>query len=223
MKKLKLRYYLRGLGIGILVTALILGFVGGDGAEMTDAQIRERALELGMVDAESIVLSDLRGNSTAESESVVDEQIPESTEPSESAESESMDESEVDSLEVTEETESVEQTENSEVIESTETAEDTESGESMEPTESTEEEDAVNEDMVTSQQSDDVVTITIYSGAHSYTVSKELEAIGLVADAKAFDNYLCNIGYSRYVRTGTYKITVGTSEEEIAKIITGKR
>jgi cell division protein YceG involved in septum cleavage len=43
-----------------------------------------------------------------------------------------------------------------------------------------------------------------------------------VEDAKTFDNYLCNNGYSRSINPGTYEIVPGTSEEEIAKIITGK-
>ena len=49
---MKLKYYLRGLGIGMAVTALILGisFSGRQGQEvqtLTDEQIRERASELG--------------------------------------------------------------------------------------------------------------------------------------------------------------------------------
>ena len=45
---------------------------------------------------------------------------------------------------------------------------------------------------------------------------------GLVENAKAFDNYLCNNGYSRSINPGIYEIAPGTSEEKIAKIITGK-
>jgi len=187
MKKLKLRYYLRGLGIGMLVTAFILGIAGGDEAEMTDAQIRERAIELGMVDSGSIMLSDLRENHTEESEATTEED-----EPVESTDS---------TPEPTEEsTESTEETEPMEPMESTDPIEPTETEASLE-----------------------VVTITIYAGSGSYTVSKDLEDAGLVEDAGDFDDYLCNMGYSKIVRTGTYKITVGTSEEEIAKIITGKR
>ena len=54
---MRLRSYVRGLGIGIAATALILHFSGtGKAAEMTDAQIRERAAELGMV--ERLTLAD---------------------------------------------------------------------------------------------------------------------------------------------------------------------
>ena len=56
----KLRFYLRGLGIGLVVTTLILVVVrlNTHGGEMTDAQIRERAAELGMVDGNSYSLTD---------------------------------------------------------------------------------------------------------------------------------------------------------------------
>ena len=55
---MKLKYYLRGLGIGMIVTALILGisFSHRQGQEtqiLTDDQIRERAEQLGMVDSSS--------------------------------------------------------------------------------------------------------------------------------------------------------------------------
>ncbi|MCR4895496.1 MAG: hypothetical protein K5891_01835 [Lachnospiraceae bacterium] len=54
----KLRYYLRGLGIGILVAALMLILSHHlSSGEMTDLQIRERALELGMVDPENMSLT----------------------------------------------------------------------------------------------------------------------------------------------------------------------
>ena len=65
-------------------------------------------------------------------------------------------------------------------------------------------------------------TITIKKGSDSGSVSRQLYEAGLVENAKAFDNYLCNNGYSRSISPGIYEIAPGTSEEEIAKIITGK-
>lgn len=65
--KLKLRFYLRGLAVGILLTTLILTISGKDKTQMSDAQIRSRALELGMVDGSSVTLSTIA--KTAEPES----------------------------------------------------------------------------------------------------------------------------------------------------------
>lgn len=56
---MKLKYYLRGLGIGILVTALIMGFTAKDNRPLTDAEIKAVAAELGMVESDSLRLADL--------------------------------------------------------------------------------------------------------------------------------------------------------------------
>ena len=47
---MNLKYYLRGLGLGILVTALILSVAGRNRRTMTDAEVKERAKELGMIE-----------------------------------------------------------------------------------------------------------------------------------------------------------------------------
>ena len=54
---MKLKYYLRGMGIGIILTAIVMGFaLGGRKAAISDAQIIERARALGMVEAGNGVL-----------------------------------------------------------------------------------------------------------------------------------------------------------------------
>lgn len=57
---MKLKYYLRGIGIGVILTAIIMGFaLGGRKATISDAQVIERAKELGMT--EGGVLTDGSG------------------------------------------------------------------------------------------------------------------------------------------------------------------
>ena len=60
---MRLKYYLRGLGIGIVVTAVIMG-VSAERQKpvMTDEQIIARAKELGMVEQEGI-LAEIAGES----------------------------------------------------------------------------------------------------------------------------------------------------------------
>ena len=62
---MRLKYYLRGLGIGIVVTAVIMG-VSAEKQKpvMTDEQIISRAKELGMVEQEGI-LAEIAGESVA--------------------------------------------------------------------------------------------------------------------------------------------------------------
>ena len=64
--------------------------------------------------------------------------------------------------------------------------------------------------------------ITIVSGDSSYRVAQKLEDAGIVASASAYDLYLCNNGYDRYIRTGSFSIPAGSSDQDIAKMITGR-
>ncbi len=54
---MKLKYYLRGLGIGIVVTAVIMMVALGNKQPMTDEEVIARAKELGMI--ENSVLTDI--------------------------------------------------------------------------------------------------------------------------------------------------------------------
>ncbi len=58
MNRTGLKYYLRALGIGIIVTALLMGYSQKGQAQMTDEEIRERAAQLGMREQQG-VLSEL--------------------------------------------------------------------------------------------------------------------------------------------------------------------
>lgn len=201
---MKLKYYLRGLGIGMIVTALILGISFSSRQEqaqtMTDDQIRERAAELGMVDSSELTLAALQNGAMQPTESTPQEtqtqNSPEAaTEPEETQTPETNTEPEV-----------------------TVTPEVTNESETTVTPEATPEPEATK---VPEQTQTDGITIN--TGDDSGSVSRRLYEAGLVENAKAFDNYLCNNGYSRNINPGTYEIVPGTSEEEIAKIITGKQ
>lgn len=196
---MKLKYYLRGLGIGMAVTALILGisFSGRQGQEtqtLTDEQIKERAAELGMVDSSELTLAALQNSAQLQPQVT--------TEPEATAEPEATVEPEV-----------------------TAEPETTTEPEATAEPEVTAEPEITAEPEVTAEPELShpfITSITINKGADSGSVSRQLYEAGLVENAKAFDDYLCNNGYSRNINPGTYEIAPGTSEEEIAKIITGK-
>ena len=62
---MKLKYYLRGMGIGIILTAIVMGFaLGGRGASLSDSEIIERARALGMTESESGVLANSQTETT---------------------------------------------------------------------------------------------------------------------------------------------------------------
>lgn len=82
---MKLRYYLRGLGIGIFVTAVIMGIALRNKSTMTDEEVKARAAELGMVE-ENATLKEIES-----SEPEIDEPTEEeSSEPEESEVEESI-------------------------------------------------------------------------------------------------------------------------------------
>ena len=63
---MNLKSYLRGLGIGVVVTALIMGIVTGRKKEtLSNEEIKERARALGMIE-ESQVLADMLGEEDGE-------------------------------------------------------------------------------------------------------------------------------------------------------------
>ncbi len=194
---MRLKYYLRGLGLGILVTALILGIAGGNGqSTLSDEEIRARAKELGMVDGSNLTLSQVQSPPDAPKES---EELPDETKEPEKLQEETQ--ATEEQAEETKESEKVAE-EASEVEEMPTASETTESS---------------------TVESSETVTFVIKGGASSDAVSRNLVTAGLVENAKEYDAYLCNNGYSRSLRVGTFEIPVGSTWEEIAKIITGKR
>ncbi len=198
---MKLKYYMRGLGIGMVVTAFILSVVlDKDTKAMSDEEVMARAKELGMV--ESTVLSQM-AEQNKQDKTEIDESKPEQSRNPESAEPIESEPTEPETVE----TESVE-TESAE----SETAE-TETSE----TEPVEEEPSGTEEMV------GTVTIVINPGESSESVSRSIESAGLIESAKKFDKYLCNNGYDNIIAVGKYEIPLDASEEEIAKIITRRK
>lgn len=210
---MKLKIYLRGLGIGIVVTALIMGIATKDGRPLTDAEIKAAAAKLGMVESDQLKLTDLpqNGQETAPpqnpaSPSPDPASSPKpaaSQEPGESASEESGESGGNDASEQGEQ-----EPDEPEL-------EEPEPGEPGPGTEDTPEPVASG--------AGETVEITIRSGAGSRSVSNQLAEAGLIADAAAFDRYLCDNDYARRVCTGTFDIPMGTSEEQIARIITRSR
>lgn len=212
---MKLKYYLRGLGIGMIVTALILGISFSNRQDqtsqiMTDDQIRERAAELGMVDSSELTLAALQNSAKQPTEGTAEENTQTQEQNNIEAEPETT---------VPAETQA---TVEPETTQEPETTAEPEPEKTAEPEKTVEPETTAEPEVTEAPQRTQTASITIQRGDDSGSASRRLYEAGLVENAKAFDNYLCNNGYSRSINPGTYEIAPGTSEEEIAKIITGK-
>lgn len=218
---MRLKYYMRGLGIGIVVTAVIMGVSSnGKKESLTDAQIIARAKELGMVDG---VLSELQEGESAESETMeetvgteaadTEETSPEGTEAAaditdgdavtgeSEAEAAGPEEAEIDM--------DLEHFEAGGVPEAQE--EDGNSGNAEGSEAGGENETDIK-----------LYTVAVYPGEGSYTVSRKLAALGLVESANLFDDFLCQNGYDKKLCTGNYRVKEGATAEEIAKVLTGQ-
>ncbi|MBR6401745.1 MAG: hypothetical protein IKS48_00010 [Eubacterium sp.] len=72
----------------------------------------------------------------------------------------------------------------------------------------------------TEQTSDEVVTITVEPGMGSEDVAALLKDAGLIDDAAAFDQWLIDNGYESRLSVGSFEIMRGSTNEEIAKALT---
>lgn len=200
---MKLKYFLRGLASGIVVTTLLLTISHNAKKDnISEQEIIERAEKLGMVmEEETDLLSAAltpKGEPTAEPTAV-----PESTGEAQTASQITGEPTKGAEMELT-------QKPTQEPVltqEPVPTQEPT-----KEPTQIPTEEPVSSEKKV----------LTIVSGMWSDKVASELQAMGLVESASEFDQYLISNGYADKIVVGTFEIPAGASYDEIARIITSK-
>lgn len=241
---MELKYYLRGLGLGIIITALIMGFSLSGKQPMTDAEIMARAKQLGMIE-DTVLAADMEEDAADEMadennsmEMIVNEQQPTNEE----------DVSRVE--EIKEQADAVGQNPEADKTEEAakeETAKEETAKEEAKKEEAKKEEakkeeakkeelrqeelkaDTTQNEAATTKVEETTVepavsgttTITISSGDGSYTVSRKLAEAGAVSSAETYDKFLCQNGYDKKIRTGTYVIPADASDEQMARIITG--
>lgn len=210
---MKLKYYLRGLGIGILVTALILS-ISGDKNTMTDDQVIQRAKELGMVES-NMSLADLQ-NSKNEDKQTEDNQGDISQ--AEDIQTEDIQKEDIQTEDIQTEDIQTEDIQTEDIRTEDIQTEDIETQDSQTNDSQTED----NRENKPTGDDSMVVVITVKSGSGSDTVSRDIANAGLVENASDFDKFLCDNGYSKSIRVGTYEITMGAGYDDIARIITGR-
>lgn len=221
---MKRRYYLKGLvrgvGIGMVLTALIMGMTA-KAQQPTDAEIRAKALALGMVDPNSLSLSDVgkasggssSGQGSGGTGQLVGDEMPS---PSQTPDETQQPDDEGEIISTNSSPDGTQQSENEEetVSPSPSPADIQQPDEGAVPSPS--ETPAETPPPVPERET---ITIVIVRGDSSYTVSRRLEEAGLIESAREYDSYLVDNGYSKTIRTGTYRIPLDATWEEIADII----
>lgn len=191
---MNLKSYLRGIGAGLIVAALVMGAATPKTAKAVSEPSKETLVETVKKNEEA---------KTAE-ENVVIASIPEAPAVNEVPAGEP-------SLDTKEDvSENVPEVEVPDVSES-----DTEQEEEITPPSI----DPMPEDETGFTTDGQMVEIQIVRGDSSVSVSRRMFEAGLVESAVEFDKYLCENHYDKYISVGTYEIEMGSDFETMAEII----
>lgn len=238
---MKLKSYLRGIGLGMIVTALVLHFTFGAkaGNTMTEDEIRAEAKKLGMIENTVLSVNPLETTSQNEIQNsttydnpvtdVVEGAIPEVTEvvttetgPEEVAtqteDSKEGTEDETNQETVEEDKEETKEDINEDQKESETKVEENkaENKEENKPdnTETGTESNTRKNGITKNGQSK---TITVAKGDSSYSVAYKLEQAGVIDDAYDFDRYLCENKLDKTMICGEFSVEVGATYEALGK------
>ena len=190
---MKLKYYLRGIGIGIIMTTIILmiAFSIHKQQLLTDDEILKRAGELGMVMAQeglpvSDKLADTKDVLQADDEPGT---LEDSSDKSSVADEEDQKQTDVQNVADAEAEHEISETENLE----------------------------------TQKEVIKQAEITIVGGEYSDDVCKKLKKAGIIEDADDFNKYLAKGGYDNLIQPGNHVIPLDADYDEIIRIITERK
>ncbi|MBP5493789.1 MAG: hypothetical protein J6X97_01760 [Lachnospiraceae bacterium] len=210
---MNVKTYLKGIGVGIIVASLILIIAGNMNKGMSDADVIKKAKELGMVEASAV-------NQSTETVAVNVEETKES------AEADSKDKSaEPVKAETTEDKATADNTavENNTTEENAaNTSEDTKPDDTIVSDDNAETNVTDNTtDTSPDNVSGETVKVEVRSGMSSESVSLAVKNAGLVESDAEFNKYLCENGYDKKLRVGSFDIPSGSDFETIAKYLCG--
>lgn len=224
---MRLKYFLRGLGIGIVVTTIILAISHNAGRRMSDSEVIERAKELGMAYTTAAQENSTESAAdTTEPETDTTEPVttgqesPTDTEAGSTAETESSETSTTVQETTTgiRETTTQQETTTQETTATRATQEST--TETTHEASATEAETTQAENESTETEASTVITytLTIASGMSSNTVCDILKKNGIIADSGDFDRFLVSNGYADRIRVGSFEVNSGMSYDELAAV-----
>lgn len=190
---MKLKYYLRGIGIGMIATTIILmiAFAVHKEQPLSDEEIRTRAAELGMVMPGDLPASDKLADT---------EQSGNEKEGSGDSQKESQ-----SAQEPAVEADAAGEKDAKDQSDSTAPASDN------------------NKEDKTQPEIIEQVEVTIVGGEYSDDVCKKLKKAGVIEDADDFNKYLAEGGFDNLIQPGNYVIPIDADYDMIIKLITEKK
>ncbi len=214
---MRLKYFLRGVGIGILVTTIILTVTHSSERRMSDSEVIDRAIELGMSFSAS---HSGQQSSTEEASSEESSAGQENSgdDVTDDLQHESEAETEMGSQSLSETA--------SELAGDGEALPGKESGavtgmttqattETAETTTELTTENENNGSAAGVMNNEVTCTINITKGMSSRTVCDMLKQNGIIEDAADFDRYLIKTGYDDKIRVGEVEVNSGMTYEEL--------
>ncbi|MBS5932849.1 MAG: hypothetical protein KIC94_08210 [Clostridiales bacterium] len=199
--KLKLRYFIRGLGIGIVFTAIVMSLslqasrsrIIRENA-LTKEEIMEKAMGYGMI------------MSASDDTTSVEQKDPSKEEQSQEKNQDVKEEQDAEDDQLKESNDDDQQNEKDEK----------DNKDKVEPNvDSTKDKDLII--------SIDYTPIKITSGMTATSVGKLLNEKGVIEDADEFRTYMSEQGYSSKILVGEYLIPLDATYKKIADIITRKK
>lgn len=194
---MKLKYYLRGLGIGIVITTIVLMIAySGYREEMSDAEIIARAEAMGMVKKEESLFPNLE------------------------KESEMIAETEQEAVKDTEKVTETEKAKDTEIIKETEKVIETEKVTETEKVVETEK--VIETEKVTDTETvpkGEIYRLIIPAGSVPRLICQDLEENGVIASASELRQYLVEVGYATSIVAGEYEVPYGATNDEVYQIL----
>lgn len=193
---MKLKYYLRGLGMGILFATIVMTVSSVvHNNNLSEEKIIKEAKKLGMIMPETE--DDATGGLFAtkeDTEDVIDTEGQDTEIETPDTEAE-MQETETEIQETETEIQAVDT--------------EPESTEKKEPV-------VIHDGNVT------FIEISVYPGDNARQVAERLYENGLVDDSESFRKYLGEMGYAKFLAIGEYYVPVGATYEEICNVLMRK-
>ena len=210
-------YMLRGIGIGILIGALIM-FTATRGTitKLKEDKIKNKT----EATTEEVAEKNTEATTEKKTEATTEKKTEATTEKKTEATTEK--ETEATTEATTEkETEATTEATTEKKTETT-TEKKTEATTEKKTEATTEKKTEATTEKTTESGKGGTVEVEIKEGMYSETVSELLERLGVVDDDKKFNSYLVSKGYDRMISVGKYKMKKGMSYEDAAKVLIEK-
>lgn len=195
---MKIKYFLRGLGFGILITSLLLGTgtKKSGKTDLNDSQVIERAKELGMLTKEEVkdykmetALDNIKDSMSSDDRKETETEVTAAPEKEEKKEENKKD--------------------------STSTGDKDSSNKKTSTAEKKEDSSKKK-----NKNSRKTISITIEPGMVSQSIAKYLYQKNVIGSASDFNSYMQEHKVTEKLRAGEYEIPVDASYKEIVDIIT---